>query len=320
LTLIIVYGVRILTGFYGIQAKILDKIEELKKELRETGNNKSYDPIIDKINKISAEIKKHGEPYFMSKKYIDASLKTLKSINNGIFVLRRNSDLTMEEVYSIVRDVLASLREYIQVVKSEKLKSALFFESPIFTAFIVYFIGLIYDLVLSSPILDEAVPTLISLAAILIIRRKLSYSYLLVLIASVFHLLAIPYSSITLMESYLIIIDILIILSATSYFQLVRSVRSRSFKDKIESFIKEFEEIDAKLRQPTEKVENKMMLAELEEKALRIFRQYYGDEGEALLKYKLNVMVMHGKTMEAALKEIIRNLTGKESNNKNIMV
>ncbi len=306
-------------GSYGIHDKVVGKVEELLGILRDYSEKKpAIKPLLEKLREERDGLKDVREPTIISKKYIDTALNLLKMLNNAIFILRNNeSSITSEDIRAIVKDVLVGLSNYRDTVRREHFKSSFTVNVPIYVAATTFVIALLYHFYTFNyiPMIDVLV-VILGLIGLALSHTSPLYAYLFVFIGSVIGLFTVKIEKPEFADFYLITIYLLVILTSGFYFQIMRSLSSGRIREKITELLNEFESIDRRLREAPlrkESSEEVLRIKAMEEKLRKVFLERYGPIGELLLKYKVNVMVMHGKSREDVVKHLLKQYSHSSS-------
>ncbi len=304
-------------SIYGIHERILSKIDEFSKILDEYSSHKpAIKSLIDDLSREKENLKAVSEPLIISKNYMDSSLKLLRILNNAVFILSREKEsITAEDIRSITREIITSIKNYVRTAKREVFKSKLTISVPIYVAAVTFIIAYLYRQYVTgdSSIIDATI-ALLGVIGLVLSRISNMYAYLTIFLGSLIGLFTVDLSKVSIADIYLVMIYLLIIATSGFYFQIMKNLKSGKIKAKIEELLNEFDKIDKRIREaplkkPSE--EETLRIEKIEEKLRGIFREKYGVYGEQLLKYKLNVLVMHGKTREEALKQLLKQLQQK---------
>ncbi len=305
---------------FSIHKYMIKKLQQVEDRIKEFSKK---DPLLeqihDKLDRMVRKLSSYKEPYVFSKSYVDVSLNIIRTTNSILHILDSMSEkLTAEDIRSLVSSLESNVNVYEQIIRREYMKNMIMMQLPIIVAVVTYVLAFLYNfIVLGTSSLYYVILPVLGLASLLLLPLGLGYSYILLIAASIFGIFFIPLDKMTIDKVYLMTIHILVLFSASSYFQLLRSVRSKKFANKVKSMLEEYEALDKKIREAPEQKQEPRVYT-LMEKALKLFREYYGEDGEKLFKYKLNVLLMHGKSIEEALKTLINNISGKQSYSRNI--
>lgn len=305
---------------FSIHKYMIKKLQQVKDRIKEISKKEPLlEHIHDKLDKMIEKLGNYKEPYVFSKSYVDVSLNIIRSTNSILHILDNMPEkLTAEDIRSLVSSLENNVNVYEQVIRREYLKNMIMLQLPIVVAVITYILAFLYNfIVLGAGNLYYIILPILGLASLLLLPLGLGYSYIVLIAASIFGIFFIPLNKMTIDKVYLMTIHILVLFSASTYFQLLRSVRSEKFASKVKSMLEEYEALDKRIREAPEQKQEPRIYT-LMERARKLFREYYGEEGEKLFRYKLNVLLMHGKSMEEALKTIINNISGKQSYSRNI--
>lgn len=305
---------------FSIHKYMIKKLQQVKDRIKEISKKEPLlEHIHDKLDKMIEKLGNYKEPYVFSKSYVDVSLNIIRSTNSILHILDNMPEkLTAEDIRSLVSSLENNVNVYEQVIRREYLKNMIMLQLPIVVAVITYILAFLYNfIVLGAGNLYYIILPILGLASLLLLPLGLGYSYIVLIAASIFGIFFIPLNKMTIDKVYLMTIHILVLFSASTYFQLLRSVRSEKFASKVKSMLEEYEALDKRIREAPEQKQEPRIYT-LMERARKLFREYYGEEGEKLFRYKLNVLLMHGKSMEEALKTIINNISGKQSYSQNI--
>ncbi len=294
--------------YFGLHRRILDKVKDLINILEKySDTHPSAKRFVKEIEDLYDELKKKSEPIVPSRIYVETVLKIIKKLNSIEDILSvSGEELTLEDLRSLLRDLEELIYNYIAIIKREDLRLTILFRTPIYLALIIYTAVFIIRIVEGVNALYDSVLFAIGFLAFLVSFKRLSYSFALLLFASIYSVAILPLKPRDSLETYLILINMLILMSAISYFQLMRSVRSKTFRDKIKDLVKGFEELDKKIRESAGgKIERPdSRIARLEEEVLNSYIEIYGDYGRELFRYRLNVMLMHGMSKKDALNKM----------------
>ena len=301
-------------SIYGIHERILSKIDEFSKLLQDYSSRKpAIKSLVEELTRERENLKMINEPLIMSKNYIDSSLKLLRMLNNAVFILSREKEnITSEDIRSITREIITAIKNYVKTTNREVFKSKLTISVPIYVAAVTFIIAYFYRLYVTgnSSIIDATV-ALLGLTGLILSRINNMYAYLSIFIGALIGLFTVKLNNMSIADIYLVMIYLLIIATSGFYFQIIKNLRSGRVKTRIEELLNEFDKIDKKIREAPLKKPSKeeaLRIEKIEEMLRRIFREKYGLYGDKLLEYKLNVLIMHGKTREEALKQLLKQL------------
>ncbi|MEM1825910.1 MAG: hypothetical protein QXX35_04050, partial [Desulfurococcaceae archaeon] len=156
-------------------------------------------------------------------------------------------------------------------------------------------------------------PILVIISLLLNNKNLFTISYIILCITAIVSIVSIiiyglkdQYSQ---YDYYNIILYLLIILTSISYVNASRFIKSKTSSDKLVDFINNF------IKKTSSKWElireESIKLKELEEKAIELYRKLYGNDGEKLFKYKINLLLMHGYKIDEALRKTISQISSE---------
>ncbi len=280
--------------------EILSLISRYEKE------NILYSHIREKIESFREKLSKASTPLIYSKSIFENYITIYSKLNELENILKNNSGLIVEDIMGYVDELDTLFTIYLKDMRKTYLRENIMLNTPIFTALTIYLINILVYSTISYELL--AISLVVSLIALISIifstRNKLDLSYILLALSGLTGFIAsILYSPASQYTRFTLIVYILIIITAVIYLQTIRTARSRTYKEKIMDTMKKITEITEQFNKTVK--EDPLKIHELEEQAKNIFRKIYGKDGNKLLMYKINVLVMHGFKREEALKKII---------------
>jgi len=217
------------------------------------------------------------------------------------------SGLTLEDINSLLTELKIELSSYIKLISSARRREALTFALPVYMALAVFiFSGLVYLLVLKNYTMLAAEIVLASIAAITLLIRRVSimYSYIILIACGALNVVAtLHLGSKSVHDEYNLMLSLMIILFSGMNMQIYRTIRSRNYQSRMQSVFENLRQIATSLDKSGETEEAEA--SQLERHATELFKKLYGEEGDKLLSYKLNVLVMHGYKRTDALKKIL---------------
>lgn len=291
-----------------LKERLLEVLKILQDKSRE---QPMFNQLVKKLKNEYEELSKVSPTPIISKYQVDLFMHIIKYLEE-LVKLVNIEEISAEEIHAVIRDLDRSIKDYIYVMKKDMLRSKIMFYSPIYLAFIIYLINLIIASNTQSQLIINTIITLIGGVALVLSMIRLDYAYIAILASAITGLFSLSYfiNKLTSQNLYIAMIYILIIISATTYFQLLKTTRSKTYQDKIQTIISNIMDLTKKLSENrSEKITEKTN--ELMNKLLGKYREIYGVEGETLLKYKLNVLIMHGYSKEEAIKRLYKELEEK---------
>ncbi len=290
-----------------------EKISEALKLLQKRSvENPLLKPLVNRLENDYRELGKITPSPLISRYQVDAFINIMKHLEE-LTDLVKSSEVSVEEINGILRDLEKSINDYIVIARRENLKIKLMFYSPIYLSFIIYLINLV---ITTNPLLiiGNTIVAVLGASAIITSMIKLDYSYILVTISAIIGLFIISYTNqeLTIQNIYMILVYVLIIISSITYFQLIKTTRSRKYQEKVESLLSNILDLTRKIYEGSRRVEkDKTKLELLKRKAIEKYEKLYGDNGLKLFNYKLRVLIMHGYDEEKAIKKILEDLGEK---------
>ncbi len=296
----------------GLHRRVLEKISNLAKILEEYSNKNPYAKnFVEKITELYKRVEKYREPLIPSRNYIEIVLEVIRKLNSiEDTLVNSQNKLTLEDIRSLLRELEYSLNKYSLIMKRDNFRVTLLLRTPIYVAFFSYIVFFTLKIINGLNPFYDLILVVLGLTALILSQLNLSYTFIVLIIASIYGILSLPFKPRSTDDLYLVLINSLILMSSISYFQIIKNVKSSSFKDKLKNLISGFEELDKKLREASIRDKEQMdnVTLKLEEEIRKIFKEIYGEYGEALMQYKLNVLLMHGTSRKEALKKIYEEL------------
>jgi len=219
-------------------------------------------------------------------------------------------NVSIDELKSILDDLKSDLDNYVETVKKAYRREKLVYDTPKYIALLIFIIGGIvyfasYNALLS---LISTGFALILVISMYIIKYNVTLSSIINIIvaltgvASIFIL-----TRYELFEHYMVLTLLAVVVLSFINIQSYRLANSETYKARIREAIDNLRKLSEELKKISRgdyKVD-----PSLESEALKLFRELYGDEAEKYLRYKVNVMVMHGYKRDDVLKKLITNLS-----------
>ncbi|ADI32261.1 hypothetical protein [Staphylothermus hellenicus] len=291
-----------------LKKRLLEVLKILQDKSRE---QPMFNQLVQKLKNEYEELSKVSPTPIISKYQVDLFMHIIKYLEE-LVKLVNNKEISTEEINVVIRDLDRSIKDYISVLKKDMLRSKIMFHSPIYLAFIIYLINLIITSNTQGQLIINTIITLIGGIALVLSMIRLDYAYVAILASAIIGLFSLSYfiNKLTSQNLYIAMIYILIIISATTYFQLLKTTRSKTYQDRIQTIISNIMDLTKKLSENKSQTITEKT-SELMDKLLEKYREIYGVDGEALLKYKLNVLIMHGYSREEAIKKLFNELSEK---------
>lgn len=267
--------------------------------------------LVEKLKTKYEELSKVSPTPIISRIQVDAFMIIVKYLDELVKLVNMKG-ISVEEINAVLRDLDRSIKDYISIMKKESLRLKIMFYSPIYLAFIIYVINLAITSGTQQLLIINTVIALAGGLALILSMVRLDCAYIAVLASAIIGLFSLSYftDNISPQNLYTAIIYVLIIISATTYFQLLKTAKSKNYQDKIQSVLSNIMDLTKKLSENRKQIEPSRT-DELMSKLLEKYRELYGAQGDVLLKYKLHVLVIHGYNMENALKIMLDELEEK---------
>jgi len=218
-------------------------------------------------------------------------------------------NVSIDELKSILDDLKNDLDNYIETVKKAYRREKLVYDTPKYIALLVFMIsGIVYfagyNALLSLITTGFA---LILVTSMYIVKYNVTLSSIInIIIALTGIALIILLTQYELFEHYIVLILIAVVVLSIINIQSYRLANSQIYKDRLREAIDNLRKLSEELKKIGRgdyKVD-----PSLESEALKLFRELYGEDAEKYLRYKVNVMVMHGYRRDDVLKKLITNL------------
>lgn len=283
---------------------IVNKLEDIiKKRNISTELIRDYHELLKKLENMKI-------PHIYTREAFDRYIDLYVRLNDLEEILKNKNWSTFEELYNILSELKDNIYSYIDSVKKSYQKELFAFLSPIYIALSMYIISaIIYYTALgvSTIFTLELLLALITIGSIVLSKYSFEASYTVLAGTAIMGIFfTLKYSSKTPYDHYNILLCMAILVISIMNIQASRIIKSKQYQEKIHNALSSLKKITEEIRKArTSEDEDILKIRELEEKALKIFRKLYGEYGEKLLQYKVNILVMHGYKREDALKKII---------------
>ncbi len=292
--------------YTNIREVIVPKMNELFKLLDDyVKKNPAIQPLVKELREKFNEFEKIKVIDIIPPQQLEAAVYLVEKINELVSILERTEELSSEEVKALVIELNRRLENYIYVAKAvgNRMKAA--FYTPIYLAFVIYLLNIFIYAKPSDLMIWLTIFAIGGIAVVLSFYRLL-YSYIALMVSALigFFQLALIEEIATSML-FLFMIYVLIFLSSTSYLQFVKTTHSSEYRNKVKTLL------SLVFREPPSKRNRKELGAEIMneyEKLKTLYREIYGENGEALLNYKLNTLVMHGMPRNEAIKKLLKQI------------
>ncbi len=294
---------------YELNNELVAKLRNIVNKLEDIVKTRNiYTNILQDYHDLLKRLENMKVPNVYTREAFDRYVDLYVRLDSIEKILERKSWVTFEELNSILDDLKNNLHNYINSVKKSYQKELFVFSSPIYIALITYIVSAIIYFTTKNGFTMftlEIILALIALASIFISKYSFEASYAVLSITAIMGIIfTIQHGTRTLYDHYNILLCMTILVISVMNIQASRMIKSKNYKEKIHNALMNLRKLTEELHK-TKSEENILRVKELEEKALRIFREIYGDIGEKLLYYKINLLVMHGYKREDALKKII---------------
>ena len=290
--------------YANIREVIVSKMNELFKLLNDyVKKNPAIQPLVKELREKFNEFEKIKEIDIIPPQQLEAAVYLVEKINELVSILKRTEELSSEEVKALIIELNKRLENYIYVAKAvgNRMKAA--FYTPIYLAFVIYFLNIFIYAKPSDLMIWLSIFAISGIAVALSFYRLL-YSYIALMASALIGFLQLALKEeITTSMLFLFMIYVLIFLSSTSYLQFVKTTHSTGYRNKVKTLLSMI------FREPPSKRNRKELEAKIMneyEKLKNLYKKIYGENGEALLNYKLNTLVMHGMPRNDAIKKLLK--------------
>lgn len=292
---------------HELNREIVSKVESLLKRLEAAlGEAPSLASIYNKFSDLLRELSRARAPHVYTRELFNRYVDLFVKVEDTARILDRRSEHVVEELVSQLEELLDSFQKYVSSLKKVSRRERILLNLPLYSVLLIYVVNAAAYYVYYGPELAAvfAALPLIALASIALSRSRLDVSYALLSASAALGIgLTVLYGRDTAQERYNVLLYTLIIITSISYFQTSRVLRARVGREKVASFLESLAKASSDRRQQLE--EEALRTRELEERALSLFKRLYGEDGEKLFNYKLNVLLMHGLKREEALRRIL---------------
>ncbi|MEM0380584.1 MAG: hypothetical protein QXP71_04575 [Desulfurococcaceae archaeon] len=289
---------------------ILNKLENISKE------KPLYIDIFNELSRLNNELSRLKTPLVYTRELLEKYFELYLKINEANRILDNRSNYITEELVMQLNDIMDYLDKYISILK----KNYIFFNdtatTEIYTALVISILNTVVYLIYGRTLLASSLaltPILVIISLLLNNKNLFTISYIILCITAIVSIVSIiiyglkdQYSQ---YDYYNIILYLLIILTSISYVNASRFIKSKTSSDKLVDFINNF------IKKTSSKWElireESIKLKELEEKAIELYRKLYGNDGEKLFKYKINLLLMHGYKIDEALRKTISQISSE---------
>jgi len=292
-----------------LKKKLLEKIRGIEKLFDEKRHeNIMYEQLLEKTKNIREKVEKMKTPIMYSRTGLEKWVELYNKINDLENIVNKHMELTIEETYALTDEIEEHINRYVELTNKLYSRENLLLYTPIYTALIIYLLNIILQTIEDKLIINCLIPGISSLLivfiALMLKKKYIEYSYILLAISATIGIFTAPFIGKTLRYTgYTLLIYVLIFATSITYLQTIKTAKSRSYREKIESTMNNILKITMEMKK--EQSIDPLKLKELENKALSIFKKLHGDKAEELLRYKVNLLVMHGMRRDEALKKII---------------
>lgn len=290
--------------YANIREVIVSKMNELFKLLNDyVKKNPAIQPLVKELREKFNEFEKIKEIDIIPPQQLEAAVYLVEKINELVSILKRTEELSSEEAKALIIELNKRLENYIYVAKAvgNRMKAA--FYTPIYLAFVIYFLNIFIYAKPSDLMIWLSIFAISGIAVALSFYRLL-YSYIALMASALIGFLQLALKEeITTSMLFLFMIYVLIFLSSTSYLQFVKTTHSTGYRNKVKTLLSMI------FREPPSKRNRKELEAKIMneyEKLKNLYKKIYGENGEALLNYKLNTLVMHGMPRNDAIKKLLK--------------
>lgn len=298
-----VYGMS--QEYASIREVIVSKMNELFKLLDDyVRKNHTAQPLVKKLREEFDEYKKIKEIDIIPPQQLEAAVHLVEKINELVSILKRAKELSSEEIKALIMELSKRFENYIYVTKSVRNRMKIAFYTPVYLAFAIYFLNIFIYAKPADLVIWLAIFAIGGIAVALSFYRLL-YSYTMLMASALIGFLQLALKEeITSSTLFLFIIYVLVFLSSTSYLQFIRTTHSTEYRNRVKKLLSiVFEE---HTKRDKKELEAKIMNEY--EKLKKLYREIYGENGEALLNYKLNTLVMHGMPRNDAIKKLLKEI------------
>ncbi len=289
---------------------ILNKLENISKE------KPLYIDIFNELSRLNNELSRLKTPLVYTRELLEKYFELYLKINEANRILDNRSNYITEELVMQLNDIMDYLDKYISILKKNYIREKIVFNLPIYTALVISILNTVVYLIYGRTLLASSLaltPILVIISLLLNNKNLFTISYIILCITAIVSIVSIimyglkdQYSQ---YDYYNIILYLLIILTSISYVNASRFIKSKTSSDKLVDFINNF------IKKTSSKweliQEESIKLKELEEKAIELYRKLYGNDGEKLFKYKINLLLMHGYKIDEALRKTISQISSE---------
>ncbi|MEM4532640.1 MAG: hypothetical protein QW607_00045 [Desulfurococcaceae archaeon] len=289
---------------------ILNKLENISKE------KPLYIDIFNELSRLNNELSRLKTPLVYTRELLEKYFELYLKINEANRILDNRSNYITEELVMQLNDIMDYLDKYISILKKNYIREKIVFNLPIYTALVISILNTVVYLIYGRTLLASSLaltPILVIISLLLNNKNLFTISYIILCITAIVSIVSIiiyglkdQYSQ---YDYYNIILYLLIILTSISYVNASRFIKSKTSSDKLVDFINNF------IKKTSSKWElireESIKLKELEEKAIELYRKLYGNDGEKLFKYKINLLLMHGYKIDEALRKTISQISSE---------
>lgn len=289
---------------------ILNKLENISKE------KPLYIDIFNELSRLNNELSRLKTPLVYTRELLEKYFELYLKINEANRILDNRSNYITEELVMQLNDIMDYLDKYINILKKNYIREKIVFNLPIYTALVISILNTVVYLIYGRTLLASLLaltPILVIISLLLNNKNLFTISYTILSITAIVSIVSIimyglkdQYSQ---YDYYNIILYLLIILTSISYVNASRFIKSKTSSDKLVDFINNF------IKKTSSKweliQEESIKLKELEEKAIELYRKLYGNDGEKLFKYKINLLLMHGYKIDEALRKTISQISSE---------
>jgi len=279
---------------------VVAKLEELAK------TRSALASVVEDYRRILGDLESVKPPSIMSRELLGAYYTLLRELEEVEKAVAAGT-YTVDDLSVLLSEFKSSLANYAKLLKSLHWREEVALTTPVLVAAASFIFNSVVYYTLAGNQMLAGIQALLAVAVLasLALRDK-SYVYAYAVAASAglaSTLSALNWGVGSVYDYYTVLLSLAVVFFAIVNTHAYRILKSQNYRNRVQNLLDSLKQLAQ--NRSSGSSEDELLAAKLEEQAREIFRRLYGEQGDKLLSYKLNLLRMHGYSRVDALKKII---------------
>jgi len=279
---------------------VVAKLEELAK------TRSALASVVEDYRRILGDLESAKPPSILTRELLGAYYTLLRELEEVEKAVAAGT-YTTDDLSVLLSEFKSSLANYAKLLKSLYRREEVALSMPVIAAAVSFiFNSAVYYTLAGNPLLAgfQALLAATVLASLTLREKSYVYVYAVAALAGLASTLATLYwGAGSVYDYYTVLLSLAVVFFAVVNAHAYRIMKSQSYRNRVQNLLDSLKQL-AQSRS-SGSGEDELLVAKLEEQAREIYRKLYGEQGDKLLSYKLNLLRMHGYSRVDALKKII---------------